>query len=37
VSNHTTPDPDNISLFRPPHPTIASSIVVGNGSILSVT
>jgi hypothetical protein len=37
VSNHTTPDPGNISLFRPPNLTIPSSIVVGNESVLSVT
>jgi hypothetical protein len=37
ASNHTTPDPNNISLFRPPHPTIHSSIVVGNGFVLPIT
>jgi hypothetical protein len=37
ASNHTMPDPDNISLFRPPNPAISSSIVVGNGSVLLVT
>jgi hypothetical protein len=33
ASNHTTPDPGNISLFRPPNP----AIIVGNRSILHVT
>jgi hypothetical protein len=37
ASNHTTPDPDNIFHFRPANPTIPSSIVVGNRSILPVT
>jgi hypothetical protein len=37
VSNHTTHDPGNIFLFRPPNPTIPSFIIVGNGSILIVT
>jgi hypothetical protein len=37
ASNHTTPDPGNIFLFRPPNPTIPSSIVVDNGSVLPVT
>jgi hypothetical protein len=37
TSNQTTSNPGNISLFRPPHPTIPSSIVVGNGSILPLT
>jgi hypothetical protein len=35
--NHTTYDPGNISLFRPPNSSIPSSIVVGNRSILLVT
>jgi hypothetical protein len=35
--NHTTLDPGNIFLFRPPNAAIPSSIVVGNGSILPVT
>jgi hypothetical protein len=37
ASNHTTPDPGNIFHFRPANPTIPSSIVVGNRSILPVT
>jgi len=37
ASNHMTPDAGNISLFRPPHFTCPSSIVVGNGSTLPVT
>jgi hypothetical protein len=37
VLNHTTPDPGNISLVRPPNAVIPSSIIVGNGFILSVT
>jgi hypothetical protein len=37
ASNHTTPDPGNISLFRPPNPIVPSSIVVDNGSVLPVT
>jgi hypothetical protein len=37
ASNHTTPDLGNISLFRSPNPTIPSSIVVGNKSVLPVT
>jgi hypothetical protein len=37
ASNHTTLDHGNISLFRSPHPTIPSSIVDGNRSILPVT
>jgi hypothetical protein len=37
VLNHTTPDPSNISLFRPPNSPIPSSIVVGNGFVLHVT
>jgi hypothetical protein len=35
--NHIAPDLDNISLFQPPNPTIPSSIVVDNGSVLPVT
>jgi hypothetical protein len=37
ASNHTTPDPGNISLFQPPNPYIPSSIIVGNRSDLIVT
>jgi hypothetical protein len=37
ASNHTTLDSGNISRFRSPTSTIPSSIVVGNGSSLSVT
>jgi hypothetical protein len=37
ASNHTTPDLCNISLFRPPNPSIPSSIIVGNGSVLPIT
>jgi hypothetical protein len=37
ASYHTTPDPGNISLFQPHNPSIPSSIVVGNRSILPVT
>jgi hypothetical protein len=36
ASNHTTPDPAIISLFRPPNPAISSSIIIGNGSVLPV-
>jgi hypothetical protein len=37
VSNHTTPDPGNISLFQPPNLVVHSSIIVGNRSIVPVT
>jgi hypothetical protein len=37
ASNHMMCDASNISLFRPPHFTCPSSIVVGNGSTLPVT
>jgi hypothetical protein len=37
ASIHTTPDPSNIYLFRPPNPTIPSSIIVGSRSVLPVT
>jgi hypothetical protein len=37
ASNHTTPDPGNISLFRAPNPVVPSSILVGNGSVLPIT
>jgi hypothetical protein len=37
ASNHMMRDAGNISLFRPPHFTCPSSIVVGNGSTLPVT
>jgi hypothetical protein len=37
VSNHTTPGPGNISLFRTPNHAIPSSIIVGNRSVLPIT
>jgi hypothetical protein len=37
VSNHTTPNPSNISLFRPINPSILSSIFDCNRSVLLVT
>jgi hypothetical protein len=36
ASNHTTPDPGNVSLSQPPNPAILLSIVVGNGSVLPI-
>jgi Mn2+/Fe2+ NRAMP family transporter len=37
VSNHTTPDPGNISLFQPLNHVVPSYIAVGNGFILPIT
>jgi hypothetical protein len=37
ASNHTTSDASNLTSIRPPTFTDPSSIVVGNGSALSVT
>jgi hypothetical protein len=37
ASNHTMPDSGNVSLSHPPNSDMPSSIVVGNGSVLSVT
>jgi hypothetical protein len=37
ASNHTTPYLGNISHFRIPTSSIPSSIIIGNGSSLSVT
>jgi hypothetical protein len=37
ASNHTTSDADNLTFVRPPTFTDPSSIIVGNGSTLSVT
>jgi hypothetical protein len=37
ASYHTTPDAGILSSTSPPHPSLPSSIVVGNGSALPVT
>jgi hypothetical protein len=37
ASNHTTPDSGNVSLSHPPNFNMPSSIIVGNGSVLSDT
>jgi hypothetical protein len=37
ASNHTMPDSGNVSVSHPPNSNMPPSIIVGNGSVLSVT
>jgi hypothetical protein len=37
ASYHTTSDPSNLSTTRPLHPSLSSSIVIGDGSVIPVT